>query len=146
MEAVGVSAPQSVPLDGKSLLPLLRGETTKHHEALFWSDGGSRGEWAVRKGDWKLRGSKDEIQLVHLAEDPAEQKNRAADEPERLKQLTRLFDTWLDAMAPPSTPGVPKRWGGKPVLTAEEQERSDSRATRKLERKRQAAEAQAKGK
>jgi arylsulfatase A-like enzyme len=37
LDALGVPTPTKNPFDGKSLLPLLAGKTTKHHDALFWS-------------------------------------------------------------------------------------------------------------
>ena len=145
LEAVGESGEETTPMDGRSLLPLLKGETAAHHEALFWSDGGERGQWAVRKGDWKLHGMKDETRLIHLAKDASEQENLAAEEPERVAELTRDFDTWLGAMAPPATPGVPKRWSGEQVMT-EEEKRAAKKAARKLERRRQAAEGEGQNK
>ena len=99
MEAVGVSAPQSASLDGKSLLPLLRGETTKHHEALFWSDGGSRGEWAVRKGDWKLLAYRSGIlKLYNIAQDIQEQNDLARTHPDAVAVLRAKLVAWEKEM------------------------------------------------
>jgi arylsulfatase A-like enzyme len=117
LEAAGVPVPQNPPLDGKSLLPLLTGKTTQHHVALYWSNGGEIGDWAVRTGDWKLHGIRDQLELINLAADPAEKKNLAAEQPERVKELTRLFGAWLDSMAPPMTKGVSKQWQSEPIAT-----------------------------
>jgi arylsulfatase A-like enzyme len=135
LEAAGVSSPQNPPLDGKSLLPLLTGRTTKHHEALHWSTGGETGDWAIRKGDWKLHGIRNEVELVNLAADPAETKNLAKEQPERVKELTGLFDSWLDSMAPPMTTGVSKRWGAAQQQTEQLDDRAKKRQQRKQERK-----------
>ncbi|MEO6244066.1 MAG: sulfatase-like hydrolase/transferase [Opitutaceae bacterium] len=109
LAAAGVALPTDRPLDGKSLLPLLTGETRPHHENLFWSEGGSSGEWAVRSGDWKLVAAKEKRELFNLAADPAEAKNLAATSSDKIAALTKLYDTWLDQMAEPMD-GVGKRW------------------------------------
>ena len=109
LAAAAVALPTERPLDGKSLLPLLTWETRSHHENLFWSEGGSSGEWAVRSGDWKLVAAKEKRELFNLATDPAEAKNLATTSPEKIAALTKLYDTWLDQMAEPMD-GVGKRW------------------------------------
>ena len=103
LEAAGVNPPAERPLDGRSLLPLLTGRASTHHENLFWSEGGSAGGWAVRSGDWKLvtQRTQTKPELFNLAVDPAETKDLATAEPARVAALTRLHDTWLDGMAEP---------------------------------------------
>ncbi|MCH7728754.1 MAG: sulfatase-like hydrolase/transferase, partial [Planctomycetes bacterium] len=63
--------------DGKSLLPLLTGDSQAHHDTLFWCKDGD--EWAVRRGDWKLRSVKGRSELFNLADDPSEQRNLVDD-------------------------------------------------------------------
>ena len=101
-------------LDGKSLLPLLTGQSKTHHDALYWSDGGKSGEWAVRRGDWKLHTLKQQQELFNLAEDPSEQTNLADKQPEMVKTLSSAFDAWIAQMAAPIT-GGPKRWKAEPA-------------------------------
>ncbi len=110
LAVVGLEPPKERPFDGRSLLPLLRGETKVLHEHLFWSEGGSSGEWAVRSGNWKLVASRDQRELYDLGADPAEETNLAQKHPDKVKQLSALYDSWLDQMAPPNS-GAPKRWG-----------------------------------
>jgi len=117
------------------LLPLLTGKSAHHHEALYWSSGGSTGDWAIRRGDWKLHGLRDQIELINLAADPSEKKNLSAEQPERVKELTALFDSWLDSMAPPMTSGVSKKWGAANNQAGELDERAKKRQQRKQERK-----------
>ena len=109
LDALGVPTPAAAPFDGKSLLPLLAGKTSQHHDALFWSSGGE-GEWSVRQGDWKLHAIQDQLELINLAEDPGETTNLAAKHPEKVDQLTALYDQWLEPMADGVTSG-PKRPG-----------------------------------
>lgn len=114
LAAAGVEPPRERPFDGRSLLPLLRGETKVLHENLFWSEGGSSGEWAVRVGNWKLLAHGDQRELYDLGPDPAEETNLAGKHPDKVKQLSVLYDAWLDEMAPPNS-GAPKRWGQTPA-------------------------------
>ncbi|MBM4024562.1 MAG: sulfatase [Planctomycetes bacterium] len=114
LAATGIEPPKDRPFDGKSLLPVLHGRTPVLHEHLFWSEGGSTGEWAVRAGNWKLIAHGDRRELYDLGADPAEEANLADRHPDRVKQLSVLYDAWLDEMAPPNS-GAPKRWGGAPT-------------------------------
>ena len=100
--------------DGKSLLPLIDGQTTVHHNTLYWSKGGD-GEWAVRRGDWKLHAVQDRLELIHLKNDPSETRNIADAHPERVRELSAAFDKWIRPMASPITGGS-KRWQRKPSV------------------------------
>jgi arylsulfatase A-like enzyme len=93
--------------DGKSLLPLLTGQTKKHHHTLYWSKG-KEDEWAVRRGDWKLHYRRGKTELVNLATDPSEKMNLADTQPEKIRELKTAYDAWLKPMAAPIT-GGPKR-------------------------------------
>ena len=97
-------------LDGKSLVPLLKGESDESpHEILHWHvGGGNQAQWAVRKGDWKLIGNGRDTSnpkrpgdppgkrfLANLKEDRSEKKNYASDHPEMVKQLQGAHEDWL---------------------------------------------------
>ncbi|MGE3175080.1 MAG: arylsulfatase [Planctomycetota bacterium] len=77
--------------DGISFAPILRGEPTAQaeHAELLWDFPGYGGQLAMRAGDWKavrrgLRKDPDApIELYDLAADPGEQRDAAADHPER---------------------------------------------------------------
>ena len=121
--------------DGKSLLPLLKGKTATHHDTLFWSTGGD-GEWAVRRGDWKLRAVKDHRELFNLAEDPSEKTNLADKHPDRVQTLGKAFEAWISQMADPITGGN-KRWVAEPPVddrTSREQARLKTRLVRQRRR------------
>jgi arylsulfatase A-like enzyme len=140
LAAAGLEPPQERPFDGKSLLPLLHGETKVLHEHLFWSEGGSSGEWAVRSGNWKLLASQDQRELYDLGTDPGEQTNLAKKHPDKVKQLMLLYDSWLDEMAKPNS-GAPKRWGeataegGSPQDQVKQKKREERKKTRAMEKK-----------
>ena len=108
LDAIGQLKPDNT-FDGKSLLPLIEGKSKTHHDHLFWSEGGSTGEWAVRSGDFKLIGLKDKRELYNLADDPAEATNLVAEHPAKATEMEVLYRDWLDQMAPPAN-GQPKRW------------------------------------
>lgn len=99
------SLPADNDFDGKSLLPLLTGDATSHHDTLFWSKG-EEDEWAVRRRDWKLHYRRGEFELIDLANDPSETANLADKHPERVSELARAFDAWLEPMADPITGDV----------------------------------------
>jgi len=93
--------PNDAPFDGKSLMPLLREETTEHHEALYWGEGGEDGGWAIRAGDWKVIGFCEKMELYNLATDPTESTNVADEYPEKVVELAMMHDAWIDEMGEP---------------------------------------------
>jgi arylsulfatase len=81
-----------LPLEGKSLAPILRGRQRAGHAALFWEHEGNR---AVRAGKWKLvapyRGS---WELYDLEADRTEQTDLAAKHPDKVKELAAAYERW----------------------------------------------------
>jgi arylsulfatase A-like enzyme len=78
-------------IDGKSMKPSLLGGVQSEHEYLYWE---FRGKQAVRKGDWKaVRLDQDQkTELFNLEDDLAETRDLAADNPEKVEELSKLFD------------------------------------------------------
>ncbi|AXY75925.1 arylsulfatase [Paraflavitalea soli] len=80
-------------IDGISIVPALTGQPQPSHEYFYWEFHEQGGKQAVRWGDWKgvrlnVSTVKDgPIELYDLKNDPAEQKNIAADHPEVVKQI-----------------------------------------------------------
>ena len=100
--ATGASLPEGVAIDGKNLMPLATGTggISRADDALFWSSGYYK---VVRAGGWKLQvnGRQQKSWLFNLNEDPTEQNNLAASEPEKLAELQALIDAhWKDAREP----------------------------------------------
>ena len=109
LDAAGLPLPRDKPLDGKSILPALKGETDKLHDAFYWSSGGAKGKWAIRSGDWKLVAEKKRIELFNLDKDLSETTDLAVKQPKVVSELTDKYNEWLDKMADPvSKQG--KRW------------------------------------
>ena len=134
LEASGGQTSQLTSFDGKNLLPLLSGGARVHHETLFFSEG-SRGEWAVRRGDWKLYAMNQRLQLFNLADDPAEKVNRADGDPARVEELKTAFDRWIAQMPDPITGGSKRAGSPTEPTTKRQQERLKKRAQRKRQRK-----------
>lgn len=105
LAAAGLPATPEWKLDGVNLLPFLTGEKSgAPHDALYWRFGE---QMAVRSGDWKLvrydtnadtnSGRKEPVsaaKLYNLASDIHEDKDIAATNPEKLKELQAKWDEW----------------------------------------------------
>ncbi|WP_136468178.1 arylsulfatase [Flagellimonas onchidii] len=99
MEVGGASYPEKhngqtvEPFEGVSFSPTFLGLTIKREKPLYWkwSDGK-----ALRKADWKIvaEGKDAPWELYNLANDPAETKNVAVENPGVLKQLDSLYHLW----------------------------------------------------
>ncbi len=91
------------PLEGKSLVPAFSGEKIER-EAIYWEHEGNR---AVRAGDWKLvaKGAEADWELYNLAVDRSEQNNLATTHPQRVQELSAMWDNYAQrAMVLPLTP------------------------------------------
>lgn len=93
LELCSVEAPK-VTLDGKSLLPVIASpDAESAHEILHWE---WRGNWAVRRGEWKLIGKGDMAkELVCLTEEKPEMENHLNKRPEIAAELHQLHKAWL---------------------------------------------------
>ena len=99
VDAAGVEYPKSrdgreiVPMEGKSLLPALRGEDYDRG-MLGWEHEGNR---AVRDGNWKLVARHGQPwELYDLAADRSELNNLAAEQPEKAKALAAKYAAWAE--------------------------------------------------
>jgi len=132
LAAAGVKAPGEAKFDGVNLLPYPTGKKSgPPHDALYWRFGQ---QIAIRSGDWKLvkgagmasvkppaAGGKatTDAGLYNVTADIGEKTNLAQKNPEKLKELAALWDTWnagnIDAAwgpgarrnAPNAQPGDP---------------------------------------
>ena len=101
LEAAGVDVAKTIgPLDGVSLLPVLRGESLPAR-TLCWhfpnyTNQGGRPAGAIREGDWKLIEHFEEgnVELYNLAQDVGETNDLAAAEPSRAAELRRKLADW----------------------------------------------------
>ncbi|MDF7824190.1 sulfatase-like hydrolase/transferase [Pontiellaceae bacterium B12227] len=93
VNAAGGDALKIEGLDGVDMLPYLSGENPdRPHQTLYWKKE-SRG--TIRDGDWKLMRFPDRpAELYNIEEDPSEQNNLAAQQPERVKALYKKLFAW----------------------------------------------------
>ena len=107
-------------VDGKSLVPLLRGETSWKRESMFWhyphysNQGGFPGA-AIRQGDWKLieRFEDGQTQLYNLADDIGESIDVSEQESARHDAMRSELHTWyetVDAEFLRAKPDGPQPW------------------------------------
>ncbi|KRD40837.1 twin-arginine translocation pathway signal protein [Acidovorax sp. Root275] len=99
LDAAGVAAAPDYPLDGCSLMPLLRDPSVLHEPALFWRMN-HRGQRAMRQGDWKYLRVDGNDYLFNLAQDERERANRAPVEPARLQAMRAAWEAWNASMPP----------------------------------------------
>lgn len=113
LEACGLKPPADVRFDGRSVWPLLAGESGDwpQRTLFFQWHRGDRPEplraCAAMTDRWKLiqpRGAGDNVppctvcELYDLLHDPFEQHDVAADHPDIVARLTREYEAWFDAM------------------------------------------------
>ncbi len=110
LAAAGAAPQPEWKLDGVNLLPVLEGESVRlDREALYWRFGP---QFAIRHGNWKLvkPSLNDEPMLFDLVSDVGESKNLAAQDPERVKELSAIWLAWNAGNIPPRWED--ERWNG----------------------------------
>ncbi len=120
LEAAGLPLRPEQHLDGKSLVPLLRGKDSLQERTLFWhyphySNQGGFPAGAVRKGDYKLiENLQDgEVCLYNLIDDISEQNDLAKKMPEKVNELRTALHAWykkVDAKFLRAREGGPAPW------------------------------------
>jgi arylsulfatase A-like enzyme len=103
LESAGVKPAGDVPMDGESLMPLLRKEGELHRQTLFFHypnyawHGDNRLGAAAREGDLKLIENFDDgsLELYDLANDIGERRNLAGEMPEKAAALRKKLQDWL---------------------------------------------------
>ena len=112
LEACGLQPPQNVRLDGRSLLPLLRGEQGDwpRRNIVIQSHRGDRPvryhHFMIRDRRWKLLHAsgfhresfegQPRFELYDLLHDPGERMNLIDEEPQVFTRLKREYDRWFD--------------------------------------------------
>jgi arylsulfatase A-like enzyme len=113
----GVSAEAAWPMDGVSLLPFLEGSPAEPHSHLCWS---YDGQWAVRKGNWKLTFAEPEKEkkekgqaspveaLYDLSVDSSESRDLATQNSGRVEELRAIWQAWAKEVKVEKSAGSPK--------------------------------------
>jgi arylsulfatase A-like enzyme len=105
--ALAAAGADTAQLDGIDLLPFLAGKKTgAPHRVLFWRSRTMSNNYGARQGDWKFvhstegdaapgpRQKPGRDMLFNLARDIGEQHDLAAEHPEKLAELKKLFEAW----------------------------------------------------
>jgi len=102
LDAAGVLADEAYPLDGISLLPVLKDPTSSFRRPLHWRMN-HRGQRALRDGDWKYLRVDGNDYLFNIPADERERANHAGREPARLAAMRKAWEAW-EATMPPIPP------------------------------------------
>lgn len=110
-ELCGVPHPETLPLDGRSLVPLLQGKADDWPDRLIFArtagwrsvlgytepivrDLGTTG-MTVRSERWRATNEGKGWQLFDMWEDPSQETDVAAANPEVVRRLSAAYDTWF---------------------------------------------------
>ena len=112
-DAAGVEVPGDLPIDGKSLLPHMKGGPALNVEArgtVFWKlklykkmqrhypKPKPYATEIAKRGQWKLLAlNGNPVELFDVESDPNEQRNVLEDHPEMVASLKAELAEWLDA-------------------------------------------------
>lgn len=101
IELAGVTPPANIPLDGESLVPLLRGKSKLRRDAIYWHyphyhPGSATPYSTIRKGDFKLIHffEDDHVELYNLKKDISEKDDLSKTEPKKVTELRKQLDDW----------------------------------------------------
>jgi len=106
LEMAGLPPLPDQHLDGTSLAPLLKGESSLGRDAIFWhyphySNQGGRPSAAVRAGEWKLIEffEDDRVELYNLAEDIGEEDDLSEKMPKKTEELKKMLHGWQESVS-----------------------------------------------
>jgi arylsulfatase A-like enzyme len=98
-EAAGVPPHRDYPLDGVSLMGVLRDARAAAERTLYWRMK-YRNQRAMRAGRWKYLAIEDNEYLFDLETDERERANLAHRHPDRLAAMRNSYAAWQAAMPP----------------------------------------------
>ena len=94
--------PSDLRFDGRSLLPMIRGEVASHEGSFYITECTWMRKHGWRTPEWKLMVAlepdfhfKPEIELYNLVEDPDENHNLAEQRPDVVAHLRVSMDAWI---------------------------------------------------
>lgn len=99
LDAAGVAAHPDFPLDGVSMLPVLRDASHSFDRPLHWRMN-HRGQRALRQGNWKYLRVDGNDYLFDIPADERERANQARKQPERLAAMRQAWEDWNASMPP----------------------------------------------
>jgi arylsulfatase A-like enzyme len=97
LDAAGVKPDANYPLDGKSLVNVLRKPQKTFTRDLFWKML-YRDQKAMRSGDWKYLSIEGDEFLFNLSRDERERANFGKRDPKRLARMRARYLAWEEAL------------------------------------------------
>jgi uncharacterized sulfatase len=128
LDILGVKGDSNHPLDGKSILPLLKRSGKFRRDAIFWHYPHyhhSRPAGAIRQGDWKLIEfyEDDRVELYNLKDDIGEKNDLAKRMPKKAAELRSKFAAWRKSVGakmpwpnPDYNPARANEWSRNPRI------------------------------
>jgi arylsulfatase A-like enzyme len=99
LDAAGVAPHPDYPLDGRSLMPMLRDTSATFGRPMAWRMS-HRSQRALRDGRWKYLRVDGHDYLFDIEADERERANRGPWEGDRLERMRQAWEAW-DAALPP---------------------------------------------
>jgi arylsulfatase A-like enzyme len=99
LDAAGVKADPAYPLDGISVLPVLKDPSHQFHRPLHWRMN-HRGQRAMRDGDYKYLRVDGNDYLFNIPADERERANLGKRDPARLEAMRAAWEAWNATMPP----------------------------------------------
>jgi arylsulfatase A-like enzyme len=103
LDLADLPAPSDATIEGRSLLPMVRGEVPSHESELYITECTWMRKHGWRTPEWKLIVAlepdfhfKPPVELYNLVQDPGENRNLAEQEPEVVAFLTSRMERWID--------------------------------------------------
>ena len=105
------------PMEGQSILPVLKGDKEIRRSPIFWEHEGNR---AVRLGKWKLVSRHPgPWELYDMENDRTELNDLATKNPEQVKELSSLYNQWAQRCGVVSPDELPNAKKITPALAGE---------------------------
>jgi len=100
VELCGLPMTETLPLDGLSLVPLLKSETANWPDRMIFTHQSRRGEallapGAVRTQRYRLVTYGKRYELYDMIADPGQRKNIASQSPQVVKKLRAAYEAWF---------------------------------------------------
>ncbi len=99
LDVAGVPAHPDFPLDGISVLPVLKDTTHQFHRPLYWRMN-HRNQCAMRVDDWKYLKVDDNEYLFNITTDARERANLSNHQSDRLETMRTAWEDWNSTMPP----------------------------------------------
>lgn len=92
-----INGMETIPPVGKSMLPVLKEESTTIHDTIYWEH--ERGK-AIRTGDWKMSAMPEKNwELFNIEKDHTETNDLSSQYPEKVAQMNEAWEIWAKNLA-----------------------------------------------